>query len=136
MSEESTPSGGGIHIAGSVTGNVQSGSHARADYRQYGSATTDPAGAPQEAERLLEAVNALREQLRLLQTTSPGEVPPMAAQVVEAVLDDVQEAVPQSGAPEPGRIQRAVFTVTGALAPVAGLAAAVNRLREAAAPWF
>ncbi len=65
-------------------------------------------------------------------------MPAAAAQAVEAVLDDVVEAVPASGEgePEPGRIQRAVFTVTGALASVGVLAEAVNRLREAAAPWF
>ncbi|MCX4744438.1 DUF5955 family protein [Kitasatospora sp. NBC_01287] len=147
MTDESARSGS-IHIAGSVTGVVQSGSHARADYRQYGSAEADADGPSAATAQLLEAVSTLHDELRALRAASPGAVPPGAAEVVAAVLDEVREEAAglgsqsgeggqgaQGGRSGTGRIQRAVFTITGALASVTSLAEAVDTLRRAAAPW-
>ncbi|AXI80048.1 DUF5955 family protein [Peterkaempfera bronchialis] len=130
--EHAGGAGGAIHIAGSVTGNVQTGSHARAEYTRYGGGG---AGAAETAavRQLLAAVEALREQLR---AADPAALPGGAAQAAEAALEEVAEAAPGTGEPERGRIQRAVFTLTGALASAAGLAEAVRALRDAAAPWF
>lgn len=131
--ENNAGESGGIHITGSVTGNVQSGANARATYVQHGSVTNAPTGLSPEAQQLLAAVETMREQLRERQ----DEVPDAAAQAAQAALDDAEDAVSEPDAePDPGRIQRAIFTVTGALATVAGLATAVQALREAAAPWF
>ncbi|WP_441250962.1 DUF5955 family protein [Kitasatospora sp. McL0602] len=124
MSEENDT--GGIHIAGSVTGIVQSGSHASAVF------TAGPSAEPaQAADQLLAAVEALRAELRSLRAAEPEAVPEFAAEVAEAELDGLAE--PER---EPGRIRRSVFAVAGALGSVAGLAEAVDRLRQAAAPWF
>lgn len=124
-----TPAGGdGIRITGPVTGNVQSGSHARARFVQH--ATPAPAEPSPQVRQLLQAVDRLRAELEA------HALPDTARDAACSALDDAEEAVSQPGEPEPGRIRRAVFTVTGALTAVAGLGAAVQALRDAADPWF
>ncbi|MBB5122929.1 hypothetical protein AF335_20355 [Streptomyces eurocidicus] len=130
----STPHGGDrrVHVSGDVTGNIQTGDHARARFIQHGA---PPGGAeePPEVRRLRQAVADLRERLDAL---SPGELPAPAAEVAAGALDEVDDALPADGEPALGRVRRAVFAVSGALASVAALTEAVRSLRDAAAPWF
>lgn len=124
---------GDITITGNVTGNVQSGSHAQATYIH--SETTAPATTPAESPevgQLLAAVEALREQLR---ATIPADLHADDARLAEEALDEVA-AAGLTGALEPGRLRRAVATLTGTLVSAAGLAQAVAALREAAGQWL
>ncbi|MFJ9611458.1 DUF5955 family protein [Kitasatospora sp. NPDC101176] len=120
--------GTGINITGNVTGIVQSGGHARAEYTHQQGAPA-PGEAP-ELRALLDAVEALRAQLRAL---APGELPPGAADVAGEALAEVADAAGAGGA---GRIRRAVFTLTGALGAATALTAALQAQTAAAAPWF
>lgn len=136
--------GHGISITGNVTGIVQSGSHARAEYTHH-----QPAPAPGEAPELralLAAVDALRAQLRVL---APGELPPAAAEVAGQALDEVAQAAAEERRPDAGedgqggqggqgggRVRRAVFTLTGTLGAATALTEALQALTGAAAPWF
>ncbi|MEU9077395.1 DUF5955 family protein [Kitasatospora sp. NPDC004745] len=126
--------GTGISITGNVTGIVQSGGHARAEYTHQQGAPA-PGEAP-ELRALLDAVEALRAQLRAL---APGELPPGAADVAGEALAEVADAAGAGGAGSgagAGRIRRAVFTLTGALGAATALTAALQALTAAAAPWF
>ncbi|MFI8186739.1 DUF5955 family protein [Actinacidiphila glaucinigra] len=126
----------GINIGGSVTGNVQSGSHARAEYHQFGSVSAASTESSEMVKQLLDAVTALRTQLQDLQASSPNSLSAPEVQIADEALQDLEEAVTPSGEADQGRIRRAVFTVTGALTSVTSLVAAVEALRAAAAPWF
>lgn len=84
--------GHGISITGNVTGIVQSGSHARAEYTHQQTAPT-PGEAP-ELRALLVAADALRERLRAL---APDELPPAAAEVAGQALDELAAAAPRAG---------------------------------------
>ncbi|MCD9194412.1 DUF5955 family protein [Streptomyces albireticuli] len=121
-----------VHVSGEVTGNIQTGDHARAGFVRYEAA---PGGAAETAEvrRLREAVADLRERLRAL---SPDELPSPAAEAAAGALDEVDDALPADGEPGLGRVRRAVFLVSGALVSVASLTEGVRALRDAAAPWF
>jgi hypothetical protein len=123
---------GDINITGNVTGNVQSGDNNEALYIDNGP-TAGPAEPSEEARQLLAAVEALREQLRAAEAAS--ELHSADARIAEEALTEVEEAG-QASEPEPGRVRRAVATLTGALASAAGLAQALEALRSAAAPWF
>ncbi|MFJ2861952.1 hypothetical protein [Kitasatospora sp. NPDC087314] len=142
--------GHGISITGNVTGIVQSGSHARAEYTHHQEAPA-PGEAP-ELRALLAAVDALRAQLRVL---APGELPPAAAEVAGQALDEVAQAAAEERRPDAGedgqggqggqdgqggqgggRVRRAVFTLTGALGAATALTEALQALIAAAAPWF
>lgn len=126
---------GDINITGSVTGNVQSGDHARASYIHNETTPAAPAESP-ELRRLLAAVENLREQLR---AATPAEVHTADARIAEDALTEVTAAAQAANGteqPEAGRLRRAVASLTGALVSAAGLAEAVTALRDAAAPWF
>lgn len=123
---------GDINITGNVTGNVQSGDNNEALYIDNGP-TAGTAEPSEEARQLLAAVEALREQLRAAEAAS--ELHSADARIAEEALTEVEEAG-QASEPEPGRVRRAVATLTGALASAAGLAQALEALRSAAAPWF
>ncbi|MFJ2810593.1 DUF5955 family protein [Kitasatospora sp. NPDC087271] len=123
--------GHGISITGNVTGIVQSGSHARAEYTHQQTAPT-PGEAP-ELRALLAAADALRERLRAL---APDELPPAAAEVAGQALDELAAAAPEGRQPDGGRVRRAVFTLTGALGAAAALTEGLRALTSAAAPWF
>lgn len=126
------PGNGGITIrAGQVVGNVQSGTYARASYVQHGRLHGSEPAPSAEVRVLLDAVQEVRELLDGLR----DEVSETAAGDVDAALDDVEDAVAGPQEPEPGRIRRAVNSVAGALAGIAGLGAAVQALRDATAPW-
>jgi hypothetical protein len=122
---------GDIHITGDMTGNVQTGSHARARFVHNEGAAAAPAESP-EARQLLAAVEALREQLG---AADPAELHADDVRIAEEALEEMA-AAGADGPPEPGRLRRAVATLTGALASAAGFAQAVATLREAARPWF
>ncbi|ARZ71926.1 DUF5955 family protein [Streptomyces sp. HU2014] len=130
----STPQGGDrrVHVAGQVTGNIQTGDHARAEFVQEGAASGGAAETP-EVRQLRRAVADLRECLRAL---APDELPPAAAEEAAGALDELDDALPADEEPGPGRVRRAVFMVSGALASAAALADGVRALRDAAAPWF
>ncbi|MFD7968113.1 DUF5955 family protein [Streptomyces clavifer] len=118
---------------GTINGIVQTGDNSRADMVQH---IGVPATETPELAQLRQAVEELRLRLRAL---DPGELPAGAAADAESALAEMEEAVPASGeADEParGRVRRAFYAVSGALASVAGLAEAVESLRAASAPWF
>lgn len=122
----------GIHISGGIfTGNARTGDNSRAQYVHHAAPDSGTADSP-EAARLRQAVEELRAQLR----TAAAELTPPAANAATAGLDELEDALPGPGEPEQGRIQRAIFTITGALASAASLTEAVRALRDAAAPWF
>ncbi|WP_030269112.1 DUF5955 family protein [Streptomyces sp. NRRL B-24484] len=118
-----------------MTGIVQSGSGSHAVYHQ-GAAGEAAAESP-GARRLLEAVEALRAELRAFAGARPDGLSEQEAQLAEEALDEVASAAPAPGAaPDGTRLRRAVATVTGLLASATGLAAAVAALTAAAAPLF
>jgi hypothetical protein len=122
---------GDIRITGDVTGNVQTGSHAQARFVHNETAPAAPAEPP-EVRHLLAAVEALRDRLG---AAAPVELHADDVRIAEEALDEVA-AAGTDGEPEPGRVRRAMATVTGALASAAGLAQAVAAVRDAARPWF
>ncbi|MFE7757392.1 DUF5955 family protein [Streptomyces sp. NPDC057429] len=118
---------------GTVNGIIQTGDNSQADMVQHVGvrATETP-----ELAQLRQAVEELRLQLRAF---APGELPPGAAADAESALAEMEEALPSSDeADEParGRVRRAFYAVSGALASVAALTEAVETLRRASAPWF
>jgi hypothetical protein len=124
-----------INVNGQVTGNVQSGRHAQATFiHNENTAPADSAASP-EVRRLRTAVHELREQIRALAEAAPDQLDPEDARLAAGVLDEVA-AAGDTAVPEPGRLRRAVATLTGALTSAAGLAQAVEALREAAKPLF
>ncbi|MFE6050948.1 hypothetical protein ACFQ6N_09345 [Kitasatospora sp. NPDC056446] len=131
---------GGISITGNVTGIVQSGSRARAEFTHR--QTVPEQGEAPEPRALLAAVDALRAGLRAL---PPGELPSAAAEAAGQALDEVAEASAGTGTGPAvagvgdsggDRIRRAVYTLTGALGAATTLAEALQALTAAAAPWF
>lgn len=134
MTHSPAGDGRGIHISGGSTfnGNAQTGDGSSATYVHHAGDTRGPAESP-EVIRLREAVEELRRQLRDIGAT---DLPPAAADAAVSALDEVDEALPSTDEPVRGRVQRAIFTITGALASAASLTEAVTALRDAAAPWF
>ncbi|QLE75193.1 hypothetical protein FGW37_29530 [Streptomyces rectiverticillatus] len=127
----------GIVIHGTFSGNAQTGDHAGAEYVHHAAGSGGRDAESAEVRELRQAVEALRAQLASLPTgSSGGGLPSPAVQAAQAALDEVDDALPTADEPARGRIQRAVYAVTGALASAASLAEGVRALREAAAPWF
>ncbi|MGK5731282.1 DUF5955 family protein [Streptomyces sp. URMC 124] len=130
----------GIHVHGTFTGNAQTGDHARAEYVHHAAASGGRDAESAGVRELRQAVEALRARLAAVAAGSPDSagstLPGPAVQAAQSALDEVDDALPTAGEPARGRIQRAVYAVTGALASAASLAEDVRALREAAAPWF
>ncbi|WP_058043130.1 DUF5955 family protein [Streptomyces roseifaciens] len=125
----------GIVIHGTFSGNAQTGDHARAEYVHHAAGSGGRKEESAEVRELRQAVEALRAQLASLPAGS-APLPSPALQAAQSALDEVDDALPTADEPARGRIQRAVYAVTGALASAASLAEGVRALREAAAPWF
>ncbi|MEU1819990.1 DUF5955 family protein [Streptomyces roseifaciens] len=127
----------GIVIHGTFSGNAQTGDHARAEYVHHAAGSGGRDAESAEVRELRQAVEALRAQLASLSAGS-APLPSPALQAAQSALDEVDDALPLPATDEParGRIQRAVYAVSGALASAASLAEGVRALREAAAPWF
>jgi Family of unknown function (DUF5955) len=125
---------GDITVHGNVTGNVQSGEHAVGTFTHNESTPAPGQDGTTAAERLLAAVEALREHLDATSEAAAG----LHADDVRIATDALDEvtAAAQEGEPRQGRLRTTVATLTGALASAAGLAQAVADLRAAAAPWF
>ncbi|MEU1673627.1 DUF5955 family protein [Streptomyces roseifaciens] len=127
----------GIVIHGTFSGNAQTGDHTRAEYVHHAAGSGGRDAEPAEVRELRQAVEALRAQLASLPAGS-APLPSPALHAARSALDEVDDALPLPATDEParGRIQRAVYAVSGALASAASLAEGVRALREAAAPWF
>ncbi|MEH6377832.1 DUF5955 family protein [Streptomyces sp. KLMMK] len=125
----------GIVIHGTFSGNAQTGDHARAEYVRQAAGSGGRDAESAEVRELRQAVEALRAELASLSAGS-APLPSPALQAAQSALDEVDDALPTTDEPARGRIQRAVYAVSGALASAASLAEGVRALREAAAPWF